>query len=61
MWTFDKITGHRKITDKYWEVKVIWYTGEDTWELMHKIKEYDRLTLAVYARDNKIFNTPKWK
>ena len=29
MCTFDKITGHRKIPDNPWEVKVLWETGEE--------------------------------
>ena len=27
MWTFDKTTIHRKLTDSTWEVKLLWYTG----------------------------------
>ena len=30
MWNFDKITGHRKIPDHPWKVKVLWDTGEET-------------------------------
>ena len=30
MLTFEEITGHRKLPDYPWEVKVLWYTGEET-------------------------------
>ena len=38
MWTFYKITGHKKLPDNDIELKVLWETREETWEIMHTIK-----------------------
>ena len=61
MWTYDKIADHRKIKKRQWQVKVLWDTGDETWEPMSTIKEDDKLTLAKYAQDNDPVNQPGWK
>jgi hypothetical protein len=61
LWTYEKITGHRQIKGVKWEVKVLWDTGESTWEPMEVIKADDKFSLAAYARDNKLLDIPRWK
>ena len=38
MWNFEDITNHRKPPDNSREVKVLWDTGEETWETMNTTK-----------------------
>ena len=56
MWTFDKLTGHRKLPGDVQEVKVL-----QTWEPMQTTKEDEHITLDSYKIDNKPLNTPNWK
>ena len=50
LWTYDKILDHRKSKKGQWQVKILWDTGDETWEPMKVIREDDKLTLAKYAR-----------
>ena len=61
LWTYDKITDHRKSKKGQWQVKVLQDTGDETWEPMQVIKEDDKLTLAKYAQDNDLVDQPGWK
>ena len=61
LWTFEKILDHRKVKGGKYEVRVKWDTGETTWEPMQVIKEDDRITLAAYARECELLDTPGWK
>ena len=56
--TYDQITDHRKIKKGEWQVKVLWDTGDETWELMKVIKENDKLILTKYAYDNDLVDQP---
>ena len=38
IWTFDKITSHRKFKDNPWGFKLLWYTVLETWDPMWTIK-----------------------
>ena len=60
LWTYEEITDHRKTKKGEWQVKVLWYTGDETWEPMQVIKEDDKLTLAKYANDD-LTDVPGWK
>ena len=60
-WTYDKILDHRKVNGGKYEVKVLWDTGDSTWEPMELIKEDDKITLAAYARENDLVETAGWK
>ena len=61
LWTYDKITDHRKNKKSQWEVKVLWDSGDETWEPMRTIKEDDKMTLTKYAHDNNLIDEPGWR
>ena len=61
LWTYDKILDHRKVNGNKWEVKVLWDTGDVTWEPADVIKADDKMTLAAYAQEKKLVDTPGWK
>ena len=61
LWSFDKILDHRQTKKGKWEVKILWDTGEETWEPMQTVHQDDKLTLAAYARDNKLTDIQGWK
>ena len=49
LWTFEKITNHRKNTTsgkQIMEVEVLWDTGEKTWEPLNVMKTDDPVTVA---------------
>ena len=58
--SFKQILEHRKKNRK-WEVKVSWDDGDVTWEPLHDMRLFDMMTLAKYAHDNDLINTPGWK
>ena len=64
IFTFSSISGHRKIKggNKY-EVRVDWdgVGYEPTWEPLAHMKHADPITLAQYAKDNKLIEEPGWK
>ena len=60
LWTYEKILDHWKTKKGQWEVKILWDTGDETWELMKIIKEDDKMTLAKYAHDNNLTDEPGW-
>ena len=55
--SFKQILDHRK-TNRNWEVKVAWDDGDVTWEPLHEMRLFDMITLAKYAHDNDLINTP---
>ena len=61
IFTFSSISGHRKIKggNKY-EVRVDWdgVGYEPTWEPLAHMKHADPITLAQYAKDNKLLEEP---
>ena len=42
-------------------IKILWDTGEETWELLSEIKESDPITVAQYALENNLMDKPQWK
>ena len=58
--SFKQILEHRKKNRK-WEVKVSCYDGDVTWEPLYDMRLFDIMTLAKYAHDNDLINTPGWK
>ena len=60
-WTFQNITGHRRDKKKKWIVEILWDTNEKTWEPIENIKATDPITLANYAKTNKLLGIKGWK
>ncbi len=50
--------GHKKVL---WKVKILWDNGEETWELVHFMREIDPLELAKCAFEKNFMNTNGWK
>ena len=61
MWTFENISGHRKLPDNDWEVKVLLGTRSETWEPINITNEYDKLILVANTMYNDILNPHKLK
>ena len=53
--TYEQILGHRTRNNKL-EIKVLWDTGEVTWEPIRSIRGSDPLTLAKYSNENKLID-----
>ena len=74
-WTFKKILNHQgpinssdpRHKGSSYNVQVEWDTGEVSWEPLYTaggkagIWKYDPVTVAIYARDNKLLKTKGWK
>ena len=64
LWTFEKILDHRTTRNDnkiLVEVKVLWDTGEETWELLNTMKADDPITIAQYAKEKNLQDQPYWK
>ena len=74
IWNFEKILDHKKVKPKDKDYRgsgvnclVLWSTGEQTWEPLHDrngkrgLWVDDPVTVAIYARDNDLLDTPGWK
>ena len=59
-WAFQEILDHRT-QNGIREVKVLWDTGEVSWEPMDVIRKDDPVTLAKYAKDKNLENQAGWK
>jgi len=60
-WTYESIVGHRK-RHNGWEVKVKWSADDDdTWEPLKVIAGTDPVTMAAYAKEHNLLDTPGWK
>ena len=57
---FKQILDHKFEKGK-WKLLILWENDEQTWETFKSIKETDPITLAKYAHDKKMINTPGWK
>ena len=44
-----------------YNILVLWEDGTETWEALGVIKASDPITLAAYAKDNDLLETPGWK
>ena len=64
-WTFSEILNHRKNYNEEGkpliEVLVKWDTGEPTWEPLNNMKADDPVTIAAYAKEKELQNTPYWR
>jgi hypothetical protein len=62
IYTFSDILNHKKHKQK-WYVMVKWDARgmEPSWEPLSVIKQDDPITCAIYAKNNKLLNTPGWK
>ena len=60
IWIFKEVMGHRKVK-QVWEVLMKWEDDSETWEPLSAIWKSDPITLAKYARDNDLLETPGWK
>ena len=60
-WTYERILDHCKAKGGQLEVKILWDTGDITYEHMDTIKADDKITLAAYARDKGLLDQPGWK
>ena len=58
-WSFKAILDHRRTKGRN-EVKVLWDTGEETWEPMQEMRKFDPLTIANYAHDNHLLEHKGW-
>ena len=61
IFTFSGISGHRKVNGNKFEVRVEWdgVGYEPTWEEpLGNLKHADPITLAQYAKDNNLLDTP---
>ena len=56
--TYENIIDHRKASGGNYVVQALWDTGEEIWEPMKTIIEYDKITLAKYAKERGLLNTP---
>lgn len=74
VWNFRKILDHKgpiKPSDpgykgSRYNLKIEWETGEITWEPLTRVDkqgiwEMDPVTVAIYAREKNLLNTPGWK
>ena len=61
IWSFDDILEHRKTKKWRYELKILWSSGEITWEPLTEIGTSDPVSVARYARDNELLNRKYWK
>ena len=60
-WTFEAILNHRKTKKGKYELLIKWTTGEETWEPLSEIGNQDPVTVAMYAKDAELLDTPSWR
>ena len=53
--------GHHKWRGSAYNVKVLWDDGSVTWEPLSLMIASDPVTLAVYAKEHDLLETPGWK
>jgi len=58
--SFKKVLCHKKMNQALW-VELLWDNNEVTWEPLAVIRKDDPVTVAGYARDNKLLEQPGWK
>mmetsp|Transcript_1296 Transcript_1296/g.1575 ORF Transcript_1296/g.1575 Transcript_1296/m.1575 type:complete len:358 (+) Transcript_1296:276-1349(+) len=61
MWTFSKILSHRTVENGKVEVEVLWDNGETSWEPLAELKKDDPVTIAAYAKEQKLLEQRGWK
>jgi hypothetical protein len=64
-WTFQKILDHKldKQGDgkQVMKIKVLWDTGEETWEPLSVLKKDYPVTIAQYVQEKGLKDRPYWK
>ena len=63
LYSFSKIIGHKrdKRRGNCWMVHVAWDGYPPSWEPLSEMKKADPVSMAEYARDNKLLSTVGWK
>ena len=69
VFTFRDILGHQgplnpndpRYKGSSYNVKVLWEDGSETWEPLNMMIKDDPATLAKYAKENNLLETPGWK
>eukprot|EP00957_Ditylum_brightwellii_P139905 10661050-Ditylum_brightwellii.AAC.1 len=61
LWTFSKILTHRTAAQGKIEVEVLWDNGETSWEPLAMLRKDDPITIAAYAKDQKLLEQRGWK
>ena len=56
-----EINRHRKLKNGKYQVRVLWASGLRDWRDTDVIFEDDRVTLAAYARKNRLLELPGWQ
>ena len=67
--TYKKVLGHKgplkqgdpEYNGSMYSVLILWETNEETWEPLSSMRAQDPVTLATYALENKLLDTPGWK
>jgi hypothetical protein len=68
LYSFDKVIGHQgpikpsdpRYKGSSYNVLVQWTSGDETYESLNLMIKDDPITLAVYAKDNNLLDTPGW-
>ena len=69
VWTFNDVidhqgplsTSHPNYNGSSYNVKVKWTDGSETWEPLSIVMADDPVTLAAYAKEHDLLDTPGWK
>jgi hypothetical protein len=56
IYIFEKILGHRTVSNGKIEVELLWDDGEATWEPVVVMRKYDPITLAEYTKQRKLLD-----
>ncbi|MEL6802173.1 MAG: hypothetical protein AAFO91_00130, partial [Bacteroidota bacterium] len=61
-YSFQSVESHRRnpSTSK-WDIRVKWEDGTETWEPLGEFARNDPMTVAVYAKEHELLETPGWK
>ena len=61
LWFLDSVVDHELKPDGKHLLKVMWSTGETTWEPLRMMAEDDPVTVAKYAKDHNLLNVSGFK
>ena len=69
LWTFQDVLEHQgplkpedpRYKGSSYNVKIAWSDGSETWEPLSMMIKTDPATMAAYAKENDLLNTPGWK
>jgi len=60
LWLFKDVKDHRKVGNA-WEILVKWEDDSESWILLSSLWKDDPVTIAKYAEENGLLDTPGWK